>query len=273
MRRFLFFTIIGFIAILFFSCNEETDNTPVISISPFSLHFTAKVNEFIPFIIKIQSPVALKSLKIHNKIEGTGAAYTLLLDSNLAGSKGFNYEYDYKVSLSYSGKTINFKFTVFDNDGNSWELIRYAEVQNNEVILTEIAGCAINSKYSGKPDGFDIESCTQQFSANVHDSLIDIMDYDTLANDSLLNKTLTSKTGAKFVAFNGFDYANATNVTASNAYDAGNKLDIITNLTIGDILITKTLKGQKSTIAVIRITTIVDLPGTSNDRYEFNVKK
>lgn len=273
MRRIVFINFICIITFLFFSCKEETNNTPVISISPFSLHFIANVNQVIPFIIKIQSPVALKSLKIYNKVEGTGAAYILLLDSNLAGSKGFNYEFDYKVLLSHSGKTINFKFTVFDNDGKSWDLIRYAEVQNNEVKLSETTGCAFYSKYSGKPDGFDIETSTQQFSATANDSLIDIMDYDTLANDSLLNKTWTSKTGSKFVIFNGFDYANATNITASNAYDAGNKLDFISNLATGDIIITKTQKGQKSTYAVIKITNIFDIAGTLNDRYEFNVKK
>lgn len=273
MKRLFYITIISCVSLLYFSCSDTTDNTPVIVISPNSLHFQANTNDVIPFIIKIQSNVTLKEFKIFFKIDGSVNPFNTLLDTNLAGSKGFNYEYDYFVSLSQSAKILDFKFTLYDYNGNSWDLMRYADIQNNSVLLTETTGYTMYSKYSGKPDGFDIETGTPQFSSQANDSLLDIMDYDTISKDSLLGLAWTSKTGAKFVRFNGFDYANATNVTASNAYDAGTKLSIISNLTVGDIIITETMKGQKSTIAVIKITGIYDIQGTVNDRYEFNMKK
>ncbi|HQI69582.1 MAG TPA: hypothetical protein PLT47_02450, partial [Bacteroidales bacterium] len=77
--------------------------------------------------------------------------------------------------------------------------------------------------------------------------------------------------GNQFVLFNGFDYANATDLSAMNAYNAGQKLDMISGLNINDIIITK--EAGSNVYAVIKITNIVDSAAIINDRYEFNIKK
>jgi len=137
--------------------------------------------------------------------------------------------------------------------------------------LTEYTGSIIFSKFSGKPDAYDIATNSVQFSATAANNLLDIADFDTIPGDSALTGQWHSPAGSQFVLFPGFDYANATDLSAMNAYNAGQKLDIISDLNINDIIITK--ETGSNTYAVIKIINIVDSAAMIKDRYEFNIKK
>lgn len=77
------------------------------------------------------------------------------------------------------------------------------------------------------------------------------------------------------VRFNGFDYANATNVSVRNAFNSGVPVEELTSVAVNDIIIVKlgSLPANVSHYAAVRVTDILDEAGSAdNDRYTFNMK-
>ena len=58
-----------------------------------------------------------------------------------------------------------------------------------------------------------------------------------------------------------------------NAYQAGTKLDLLSNLQINDIIITKLAGTINEKYVAIKITDIIDAISTENDAYIFSIKK
>jgi hypothetical protein len=76
-----------------------------------------------------------------------------------------------------------------------------------------------------------------------------------------------------FIGGSGFDYANATDVSAKQAYDNGTKKSFLTGLSTDDVIITKLVNSSTADYVVIKITDIEDPPGNLDDEYEFSIKK
>ena len=146
-------------------------------------------------------------------------------------------------------------------------------VSPNTTSLTETAGNTIYSRYSGKPDAFNINTCSVEFSALTAHNLLDIADFDTIPSDSTMTNAWYSPANNMFVLFNGFDYANATYQSAQAAYNAGTKLALISNLALNDIILTKVKNGNSDIYAAIKITNVVTTGPVVNERYDFNIKK
>ena len=90
-----------------------------------------------------------------------------------------------------------------------------------------------------------------------------------------ISRTWRSPAGGRFVRFNEFDYANATDVSLESAFLAGIPSETIENIAIGDMILVKlgSLPAEQRFYAVMKIMDVVDEPGTAdNDRYVFNMK-
>ncbi len=255
--------------IFLFSCKKDKNNPPVIFISPTDINIIAKTNDILELKIKVSSDKNLSRFIINAKLENS---YSHKLFDTLISGKNLYYSYFYKIPDTLStGTSIIFTFYAYDQDGNMGETAKRIIINGAPTTLTESTGHIIYSKYSEKQDAYNIATNTSIFSKTSQDSLLDFVDYDTIVKDSSLNKSFYSPAGNKFVRFNNFDYANATNIKAKEAYDSGNKLDIISDIKEQDIIIIK--RNNKEIYIVLKITKINDESGIINDRYEFNVKK
>ncbi|MFA6924212.1 MAG: hypothetical protein WC223_08135 [Bacteroidales bacterium] len=266
----LFSIILFFSCLSLYSCRDK-NSTPVIRVNPSDINITANAGDVINFEIFVDGGKdELSKFLIYQ--EPDKSAKTKILDTLVNGEKLY-YTFSYTVPDSISGSII-ITFSACDADGDKSDVaLRIVIPTPNPVILTETTGHIIYSKYSGKPDAFDVNTNSVQFSGIAQQNLLDIADFDTIPSDSVLSKTWYSPAGNEFVFFNGFDYANATNISAKAAYDSGNKLSLISNLNINDIIITKVNNGTGQIYAVIKITNIIEAASSVNDRYEFNVKK
>jgi len=268
-----YFFNISFIFVLLLSivcsCKKDKNNPPVIFISPSDINITAKSSDILEIKINVSSDKSLSRFIIYSKLENS---YQHKIFDTLISGKYLNISYFYKVPDTLAtGSSVILTFDAYDQDGNMGETGKRIIINGSPLVFTETAGHIIYSKFSGKADAFNIASANAVFTKISKDSLLDIADYDTIIKDSSLSKSWYSPAGDKFVRYNSFDYANATDIKAKEAYDSGNKLDIITDLKEQDILIIK--KFNAEVYSVIKITKINDIDGTGNDWYEFNLKK
>ena len=266
-KRNILLLLAGCILLIISGCKKDENSIPLVWVSPSDININAQQGDIKIFEINADGGNdELVKFTIHTQVENQ-AKYTVL-DTTI-NIKKFNYTYQYVVPDTITG-SVFITYTAYDKDGEIGQSATRIIVSAVSTLLTEYAGSAIFSKYSGKHDAFDINTNTVQFSATAAANLLDIADYDTIQNDSTLSLQWHSPAGNKFVLFNGYDYANATDLSVASAYNSGQKLDIISNLSVNDIIITKEGSGI---YAVIKITNIVDSASTINDRYEFNIKK
>jgi hypothetical protein len=272
MRRTIQFSLlIASLSLVFLcSCNKNKNSIPVIHITPSDINILANSGNIITFDISADGGNdALTRFIVQNQAENQSRL--TILDTSITGKK-FSYTYQYKVPDTLTG-SVFITFSVYDADGDLGQAATRIIINPTSIKLTEYPGDIIFSRFSGKSDALNINTNTAQFSITAPSGLLDIADYDTIQSDSTLAQQWYSPAGNKFVRFNGFDYANATNLSASAAYNSGQKLDIITSLSINDIIITKANNGGNAIYAVIKITNIVEASSTINDRYEFNLLK
>ena len=162
-------------------------------------------------------------------------------------------------------------FYCQDVSGNSSIKFRRIKVTDFEFPLVETSGHKMYSRISQK-------ECAYNLYTGQALALSDTSDYQDIIDNSFnynsLSNTWLSRTNLEFVVFNEFDYANATNRTAKNGFDAGIKVTELIDLEIGDIIITVINRGEiKDYYVVIEITNIVNNVGIDDDYYEFNLKK
>jgi hypothetical protein len=264
-----YFTIIAafFLISLFYSCKKENDKA-LLLLSPIDLYIPAESDEVVVIGISCTSPSELTELIIKARIEGSYSKQ--VLDTALSGRK-FNMQFEYLVPNVDEKSNIILEFELHDTNDDQVSNFKVLEVTPHSVILTETAGNEIYSEYSGKQNGFNIITGAPVF-LNLADSS-EVHFADTTNTDILLNRWI-SPAGVMFVKFDGLDYANCTNLTARSAYNAGLKQEMLNNISEGDIYITKIRNKDLAEIyPVIKITGIIDEPGSQFDRYVFNIKK
>jgi hypothetical protein len=270
-RTIKFSLLIAGISLVFlYSCNKNKNSIPVVYVTPSDINIVAHPGNILTFDVTADGDNdALSRFIIQNQAENQSRL--TILDTSITGKK-FTYTYQYKVPDTLTG-SVFITFSVYDKDGDIGEAATRIIIDPISTKLTEYPGDIIYSRFSGKQDALHIYTNAPEFSALAPLSLLDIADYDTIQSDSTLANQWYSPAGNKFVRFNGFDYANATNSSAGAAYNSGQKLDIISSLNINDIIITKANNGGSAFYAVIKITNIVEASSTINDRYEFNLLK
>lgn len=270
MKKFTSLLVITFL-LLSTACKKDKTKDILITIDPKDIHIPTEINKVIAFNIKAEADFPLVRFIIHYTESGT--AKVTLLDSTISPPiKKFNHSFEFTIPETWAGKSVTLVFNAYDQEGNmgtSARSIVVAPVTNTPKLLTETTGHYFYSTHSGEFDAFDIETATPQLILTALPHLRDVQDYDTIPNDSIMQRSWSSASGSQFVRFNGFDYANATDVSTADAYNAGTKQQIINNIQVNDIIIVKT-PGK---YGVIRVTNIFDVAGVENDRYEFNLKR
>ncbi|CAG0966792.1 MAG: hypothetical protein HND27_04265 [Bacteroidetes bacterium] len=266
------FLLFAIVLLIFSGCKKDKTKDVMVFIDPAAIHIYTAVDKIISFGIKAESEFPLVNFKIHYK--EPGASQVFLKDTLISPAvKKFNYTFEFKIPESWAGKSIILIFNAYDQEGNvgtSARTVIVDPIENTPILLTETAGHYFYSTHSGELDAFDIETGTPQLILTAIPGLRDIQDFDTIPTDSILARSWNSGSSTQFVRFNGFDYANATNISTVDAFNSGTKLQIVNNIQLNDIIIAKTSSGN---YGVIKITNIFDLPGVANDRYEFNMKK
>ncbi len=259
-------------AFIIFSCKKDKVTSPIVSVSPSQLYYYGSIGDLVTFNINVSSEVSLSKFTITATPDNETP--TVKLDTIIL-SKGTSFNYYYRLPANMAGKSIVFDFKAVDSNGKTGGSVKRVYVValpvSQAIILTETSGHRMYSNTSVNPDGYNLETNSGEFSLTADTASRDIQDYS--AANTTLSKEWRSPAGGKFVVYNGFDYANATDSTTISAYTSGVKYSVLYNVTVGDIIITKLGSVSTSKYAVIRITDIVDVAGKDNDYYEFKIKK
>ncbi|MCW3072832.1 MAG: hypothetical protein JWO44_2722 [Bacteroidetes bacterium] len=264
----LFGALICLTVVLASSCKRDKDSVPHVTVSPSALYIYGNVGDLVTFSISVDSESPLSKFYISQQPDNQVAV--TVLDTSIT-SKGVNFTYYYRLPAALAGTSVIFEFKAQDENGNTGkELKRVFIATPAAVPLTETTGHRMYSNLGTNPDAYNLETNVSQFSTS-DSTLRDVQ--DASGTDTTLSRNWISPAGGQFVAYNGFDYANATNVSTVNAYNGGVKLTQLSGLAVGDIIITKLGSLTTNKYSVIRITDIVDLPGKNNDYYEFSIKK
>ena len=269
MKKCLYLiSVLGFICIIA-SCKKDKTTNPIVTVSPDPLYIDGVVGDLIPFKISISSEIALAKVTI--TIQPDNMVPSTLLDTTITSAGAVFYQY-YRLPLAFAGKSIAFTFKATDANGNSGVALKRVFIsQSGALVLTETTGHFMYANNSGHTDAFDLELNAPLFSTVADTTTRDLQDDSGM--DTVLSKRWKSPAVGKFVAFNGFDYANATDSSVINAYNSGIKLPIIKNISTGDIFITKLGSTSASKYVLIRISDVRDNIGSANDYYEFSIKK
>jgi len=261
-------SIIGLtISLFLFSCEKKNEKA-VILLSPLNLYIPAKTSEVVVIDVTCHSPFELKQLLIKSRIEGD--YFFTELDSSISG-KNFYLQYEYRVPELNDTSNVFLEFFLFDESNEKVSNFRVIIATPEAVFLTETAGHIVYSGNSGEQNGYDLVLGSPRFLHLADSAKIHIA--DTTNSETLLKRWI-SPAGVRFVKFNGFDYANSTNLSAKNAFSSGVKYELLNSIEAGDIYITEIKTSDNRLIyPVIKIVDVIDQPGSASDRYVFNLKK
>ena len=250
------------------SCQKKTEEG-IILLTPYQLILTdVHPSEVVSLVVDCQSPNELKQFTITSRIEGEYSKKEL--DTTIDG-KRFYLKYEYKVPDVIRSTQIILEFTLRDVLGEVTTNAKIIDVIATAKYLQETAGHELFSGKSGKQNAYNIVEGIPLYS-NLADSLK--MHIADTSNNTVLLKRWISPAGVKFVKFNGFDYANCTNISIKDAYNAGIKTEFIDNISIGDVYLARVnQKYQTESYVAIKISNIIDVAGSEWDRYVFNLKK
>ena len=254
------------------SCKRENE-IPVLLINPSGYNLTATSGDVITFGISATSDnSSLARLVVQSKRENS---FTVTLKDSVLNGTSFFWNWEYMVAHSTEPYSELLTFTLYDANGEQMSTTRTLWVTLSETVLAETSGHLFYSKSSGvhPESAFDLEERVQVIYTT--DSIRRDIQDNTVGGNEVLSRSWISPAGGRFVRFNSFDYANATDVSVRNAFNSGIPLEQLDNVTSGDIIITRlgSLAPNIGFYAVLRITDVVDDTGTAdNDRYVFNMK-
>ncbi len=250
------------------SCRDKEETGPVLTVIPGELVLERNAGDLLEFSIKgTAGDNELRSIRITQKPEN--GITTPLKDTTIYGSQtDFFYVYTVPTGIN----RVLLTFSLYDTDGKSFTILKDLYITQGS-YLTETSGYELYSLYSsGSNNAFRISNLTfYQLATNPDSSLIDLVEKD-LTDDGSISRTLTSLSGIRYVRNNAFNYAEATASSAANSYTSSSAQQLIPNIAVNDILITK-YDTVLNKYAVIKVTGVYDEDGTALDRYIFNIKR
>ena len=261
-------SIIILLLTLLISCKKKLEEA-VILLTPFQLVIAdVHPSEVVSIIVDCQSPAEMKQLTVTSRVEGSFTR--TVLDTLIAG-KRFYMRFEYQVPALFESAQIIIEFILSDISGNIVTNAKIIEVVATASYLKETAGHELFSGNSGKQNAYDLHEGVPLFMSLADSALMHVAD---TSDSPVLLKRWVSPAGLKFVKFNGFDYANCTNVSVRNSYNAGIKTEFVDNISVGDIFLTRTnFNDTIEEYVAVKIVNIVDDTGSDWDRYIFNLKK
>lgn len=251
------------------SCKKE-DDPPYLTLTPGSAELSVPPGGVIEFRVRAYAgDNELRNLVITEK--PLNSITTTIYDESLYGETA-DFYYVYTVPTAGIEQVL-LRFTIYDQAGKSNAAPVLINIEGN-AFLEQSTGHQLNSIFNTSNDGFDISE-VEILSLDVpgtDSTLADIFEFDLDEGDENLSRSWTSYSGIKFVRNNDFNYAEATNASASNTFNSSSQQEIISNIAENDIIITR-FDTINDRYAVIRVTGVFDGEGIDNDRYEFNLKK
>lgn len=258
-----FFIFISLI-ITTYSCSKDEDSSGI-SVTPGENYLIRDTGNVVNFTVKINSKNDLSKYRITETINNST---TTIKELNISGKNYIDW-FDYKVPNvfnTYGRHEIKLIFSAFDAKGAIMSRAKLIYVDINDRTLTEYSGNTMYSALSNQHNAYDLITRTPKYNT---DSTSHIFDFTQPNAGDSLGKTWISPSGVKFVKLNGFDYANATEGTVTNAYNSSVKNDTLRNLQPEDIIITKV----GTTYMALKMVYVIDDTGNANDRYMFSIKK
>jgi hypothetical protein len=254
------------------ACKKE-NTIPILTVTPNAPDIDVVSGNVIAFEVRGRSDnSSLARVIITSKKANSFSV--VRLDTAISGTN-FAYGFEYLVEHATVPYTEELKFQLIDANGKDMVTTRTLYVTLGAVVLTETAGHSFYSanSFANPEAAFDLEERVPVL-VSVDSTRRDIQDDPLSAGDTDISRRWRSPAGGRFVRFNGFDYANATNISVQNAFDSGVPVELLTNVQAGDVILMQ-LGSQPLTsrfYAVIRVVDVLDQPGPDNDRYLFNMK-
>ncbi len=260
--------ILSILGVLFtVGCEEKKDSDFLLFIKPESQYLQVNEKERIDFSIECTSSGKITNFRIGEKSSDYATDYFF---DTIPESKDLNFDYTYYVPEN-APEEITLLFHVENETGKEAQLARKLFVSKVDTLLKETTGHTFYSALSEEADGYNLLEKQPVFTAYADSQDVHIYDAsaDSLHGDNLSGRWET-KTDVKFVKYNDFDYANATNLSIQNAYESGIKKEFAGNIRDNDLII---LNIQNKALAAIKVIAVFDPDSTHNDRYIFNMKK
>ena len=164
--------------------------------------------------------------------------YITLLDSVCEQKRNsFTYDFVYTApEIDREQLMVELTFTVEDNEGNVAENKRNLRVKNKLITLNELNGIVLYSPYSDNPDAINLADVSQPFTSKFSpDSLK--ADLYVEADTTFIRINWKSRTKAKFVRNNSFNYTTATATQIQAVYQSSVRSDAVQNLSVNDIIL------------------------------------
>lgn len=255
-------------------CKKDKDPTkPLVFVTPDALHVFSDVGDVVSFDILVSSEAGLSAFRIETKIDDGQSFTQTVFEESLSGVGTYNKLYEMIAPLAATGSSLIITFIATDANGLQSLDIRRLWVTATSTPLTETSGHVMFNQNSQNADAYNIllgEPVISKWSTDSTE--MNILDYPTDTITTILSRSWISPAGDKFVKFNSFDYANATDSSVAQAFSAGLALPQVDNISPLDIILLQF--KNTSDYAAIQITAVNNIDSTtSTDSYVFNIKK
>lgn len=252
------------------SCDNEDESEIVIIVTPEDFVRSAKAGEKILYTVQAYSNDGPVNNLTFTSYEPVNGLQTVM--DTMVGLPRIRFTFQYTVPQFKDTTDIKLRFEAFNAYGESAAMLRFVKVSGGEVTLSELTGITMYSAASGQPDAYNLELEQLVNSHTVEtDSLMDIYAWqDSTADGTVLSREWRSHTGIRFMRFNSFNYATATQLGIENAYATGVKMNYIRDLQAEDIII---FGDERKAMGIIKLIYVFDEPDARNDRYVFNLKR
>lgn len=252
------------LALTFVGCNDEDKkelSDVAIMITPLSGDsITLKSGEKIRYTIDFHTQHDyVKQLKVSSFDAVRGKVD--ILDTIFNG-KLSTYFFDYSTPyINRDSLIILLTFEAWDNAGSQCRTTRTVIVLNSSHIIEEKSGIVLRSSESGMPDAFSFANPSQTFNWKQSPDSVNA-DIYLVADSEFSNLWLLSKTKAKMVRINSFDYPSATAPALQAVYEGVVRDDRIDNLHVNDII----LVGHDINAEGVMMITNIVRTGTNQER-------
>lgn len=252
---------------LFSGCKKKLNDYPIVKIHPKDLAIDAYTNDKVIFTIDVTSDHIINYFLITRKYEGEQEIKVFDTTVNI---KNLQFQWAYNTPAEEEDDIILY-FIAQNVNGFETKVGRRLVFQGQR--LEEYTGQKIYNVNGGGNSALDLVTLTPLTTA-ADSSVRDIQEYQSDTTNNNLSGSWISPSGCEFVKFNGFDYANASSSTAKAAFEAGNKLNAVSNIEVGDIFIiriNRLLPDEMYT--VVKVNYLIEQDGRENDYYDLSVKK
>ncbi|HHZ65033.1 MAG TPA: hypothetical protein EYN51_05975 [Flavobacteriales bacterium] len=262
---------------IFSSCTKDEElEEPLVNVWPSGLSVNSPVGEYVSFSISVDTDIQLRQFQITSKIDNPGSPTIIELDSGLNNLDFLEMSFDFLVLADAANSNIIITFTATDNNGSTGShamRIFVGPLPTQPSPLSETTGHKMYSNNSQNADAYNLEAGLGMISSLNDSTDLDLQDMPLNDTTEVLSRTWVSPAGGKFIKFNAFDYANATDSSVVNAYQSGVGLGQVNDIMDGDVILTKLGNSASFTYAAIQIVIINDPDSTDQDFYLFNFKQ